>query len=561
MRQNIFLFINNMKSKNNYLLGVCFIVIVSSVMHYLFSRFGFALSDDGFILGYSRRILDGQVPYRDFINIRTILSAYLHAPVVLLGGDYTFWLSRFIVWLQYAFIAWIWSNFIEYFFDLKIKVYNKIIYSFIAFIFTANISWLIVTQTVDVIFVFSLGIYLYIRNYKFLGYFLIGSVFLFRQSFVLIPFLSIILFSDYKKLRYWMAILLPSVLFFLFLFFNNALNEAFLILRGQEAILDQWKNNLFFKPGEFLLGVVLGFLTNLTIIYSKKIKYLNFLSIVLINSVIIFPGYKLLVGAFTYEAAYFIVGILVGSIVFYLLNDKLVKSKIIIITILVFFLIFSSTFGMCTRSPVYVSGIAVLLFFGFSEYFKKNNKMYIKIEIISIILSTLILLGCFVYARLTYVFNDWPAVKLKSNLNEVMKGAKLIKTNNYTYDLLKDLNVAIEKTNGYKYTILEWFCGWWVKSEQKNPISIDLAVNPELPNQVLTDKVCEELVEKRGELLVIVPKVGSIKSANGLCPMSDAPYPFGKLTSPSWYLYSDVTRYVMKNFNKVDETKYFLIYK
>lgn len=551
-----------MSSKKGFFLGFSFVVGISVIMHLLFSRFGFALSDDGFILGYSRRILEGQVPYRDFINIRTVLSAYLHAPIVLFGGEYTFWLSRFIVWFQFAVTSWIWIHLVEYFFNINLSNFKKIIYSLIAFIFMSNLSWLIVTQTIDIICIFSLGLFLYIRNKKFLGYCLIGTAFLFRQSFGLLPFVTIVLLKDYKQIKYWFAILLPSLVGLFYLLLNNALKDAFFILKGQGAILEQWKNNLFFRPNEFSLGVAIGFLILLLSLYRDKKNVFLIIRIVLVNFVIVFSGYKLYQGAFTYEATYFIVGILVGSVIFYFFNRNKFDKKIFKVSILVLFLAFSATFGMCNRSPVYISGIMMLLFLGYYEYLKQiKNIIDDRFEKVMLLLSGTFLLACFSYARMVYVFNDWPALKLKSSLSDVFKGGKLVKTNEYTYDLIKDLNEAVIKTQGYKYTILEWFCGWWVKNEQINPISIDLAVNPELPIQELTDKICDELVRKRGEILVIVPKVGSIKAANGLLPMTDEAYPYGKLTSPSWYLYSDVTRYVIKNFEKVDETKYFVIYK
>ena len=90
----------------DFFVGVAFVLLASTLSHLLFSQLGFNPTDDGFILAGSRRILDGQVPHRDFISIRTAGSHFIHAPFVLFGGDYVFWISRYFVWFQFACIAW-----------------------------------------------------------------------------------------------------------------------------------------------------------------------------------------------------------------------------------------------------------------------------------------------------------------------------------------------------------------------------------------------------------------------------------------------------------------------
>ncbi|MDD5502744.1 MAG: hypothetical protein PHH26_04675, partial [Candidatus Thermoplasmatota archaeon] len=81
-----------------------FIFITATICHLLFSRLGFNLADEGFILAGARRILEGQVPHLDFISIRPAGSHILWAPLVAVGGEYTIWISRFVPWLQFAAI-------------------------------------------------------------------------------------------------------------------------------------------------------------------------------------------------------------------------------------------------------------------------------------------------------------------------------------------------------------------------------------------------------------------------------------------------------------------------
>ena len=85
------------------------LVVLAAGLHFLYSPLGFNPTDEGFVLAYSRRVLDGQVPHRDFISIRPAGSAYLHAPELAIGGQRALWMSRAAVWLQFVVIAWGWT--------------------------------------------------------------------------------------------------------------------------------------------------------------------------------------------------------------------------------------------------------------------------------------------------------------------------------------------------------------------------------------------------------------------------------------------------------------------
>ena len=62
------------------LASLSFLVLVPLVAHLLFSALGFNPTDDGFTLAYSRRIIEGEIPHRDFMMLRPFLSPVLHKP-------------------------------------------------------------------------------------------------------------------------------------------------------------------------------------------------------------------------------------------------------------------------------------------------------------------------------------------------------------------------------------------------------------------------------------------------------------------------------------------------
>ncbi|MGB2962025.1 MAG: hypothetical protein WBC52_06380, partial [Candidatus Omnitrophota bacterium] len=193
--------------------GICilFLVLVTAIAHFLFSWRGFNPTDDGFILASSRRILEGQVPHLDFISIRPVGSALLHMPFVFLDGDYTFWISRFFVWFQFACIAWVWTIIISKVLKISFNAVEKVIFALIAFAFSSHTFPIMAWYTIDGLFLLSIGLGLCLRrsqDSKLTGYTLIGMAYLCKQSFLPMIFVIVIL-GDWRRIRFWLAMAMP----------------------------------------------------------------------------------------------------------------------------------------------------------------------------------------------------------------------------------------------------------------------------------------------------------------------------------------------------------------
>ena len=61
------------------------------------------------MLAYARRMLDGQIPHRDFIAIHLAGSGLVHMPFVAFGGGRPYLISRLFVWTQFAWTALAWT--------------------------------------------------------------------------------------------------------------------------------------------------------------------------------------------------------------------------------------------------------------------------------------------------------------------------------------------------------------------------------------------------------------------------------------------------------------------
>src|SRR3954466_13795690 len=140
------------------LVAASFLILVPLIAHFSFSWMGFTPTDEGFTLANSRRILDGQIPHRDFIIIRPFISPLIHVPFVLFGGDYTFWLSRLFVWFQLATISWLWVSVINRMMKFPFSVTNKVFISLICFAATTHTKHITAWNTIDGLFLIAVGL-------------------------------------------------------------------------------------------------------------------------------------------------------------------------------------------------------------------------------------------------------------------------------------------------------------------------------------------------------------------------------------------------------------------
>ena len=234
-----------LRGDRQFWLGMAFIVFVPTVFHVLFSQFGFNPTDDGFVLAGSRRILDGQVPHRDFISIRPAGSFFLHMLFVLLGGDYVLWVSRYFVWFQFTCIAWVWTVVVSDSLETFDSTMEKIALALITFCFSVHSLPIMAWHSFDALFFASIGIMLCHNrsrsNKKMIGFFLIGMSPLFRQNFTLLIPASILIFNVWRQKRYWFVAGLPIAFYIGYLAINGAVADAILQITSDHSLIDLFR--------------------------------------------------------------------------------------------------------------------------------------------------------------------------------------------------------------------------------------------------------------------------------------------------------------------------------
>src|ERR687893_311059 len=243
------------------LTSLAFLLVVPTLAHLLFSWRGFAPVDDGFTLAYSRRILEGQVPHRDFIIIRPFLSPLLHAPFVLFGGEYTYWVSRFFVWFQFACISWAWVCIADRAFGNPFDNATKLFVALAAF--AASVHYFVLTawHTIDGLFLASIGVWVLLtqqhKGARIFGYLLIATAYLCKQSFLFVAPLTVLFLGDWREKKYWLTITLPAICYGVYLLATGSFSEAVIQLTSQSGLLSTGIGG-YLNYG-ILLGVLAGF--------------------------------------------------------------------------------------------------------------------------------------------------------------------------------------------------------------------------------------------------------------------------------------------------------------
>ncbi|HKQ58713.1 MAG TPA: hypothetical protein VJY35_12665, partial [Candidatus Eisenbacteria bacterium] len=215
-------------------------LVAAGLAHLAFSPLGFNPTDDGFVLAMSRRLLEGQVPHRDFISIRPVGSALLHAPEVWLGGTHTYWLSRLVVWLELALIAGSWVRIARNMRGRAWSAAESALMLTIAIALSSHTFPIMAWHTIDGLALGSLGLALASAGTprrRIAGYLLVGSAVLCKQNFALLVPAGIVLFGDLRRAGAWLAAAAPAALYILFLAVTGALGDAVQQMSSQTDVL------------------------------------------------------------------------------------------------------------------------------------------------------------------------------------------------------------------------------------------------------------------------------------------------------------------------------------
>jgi hypothetical protein len=536
------------------LVSVAFLLIVPAVAHLLFSWRGFAPVDDGFTLAYSRRILEGQVPHRDFIIIRPFISPLLHTPFVLFGGEYTYWVSRFFVWFQFACISWAWVCIVDRAFDNPFSNLTKLFVGLVSF--AASVHYFVLTpwHTVDGLFLASIGVWVLLaqqhKGWRIVGYLLISTAYLCKQSFLFMAPLSVLLLGDWREKKYWLTIALPAVIYCAYLVITGSLSEALIQLTSQSGIVST--GVLSYLNLGTLLGVLAGYCSMFLLSASAGplLRARRASTYAGASILMAIPACFIAVGLYRGSLAVVSFGVfgMVFGVALYRVSRGTVRDEGRIPVVLIALLLaWSASLSVGYNFPTLLLGPLFTILAAFVYCMRDSlNPKFLRTTLV--IAGAAVLLS-FGVARPYYIYREQPSSGLTESLDGVLPGGRLIYTNPNTYEFLVDLNNATDEISaqGREYAIIPDVPGYWVQSKQTNPLLVDWPQPVELNNQYLIDRVTSDLAAKRGDVTVIVQKEQAFYLADGFVPLDVDQYA--------------VVQYVRANFEKTDETEHFELYE
>lgn len=511
-------------NKERLTTAICLLVI-PFIFHLLYSPYGFNPTDEGFVLGYSKRILSGEIPHVDFISIRPALSAYLHIPELLIGGNYALLVSRFIFWVQLALITWIWWKLLLVNFKTRL---TKVAYFLVAFLLISNNYNPMAWHTIDGIMLASLGLYFLSKKKTlwWLGALFLGLSVLCKQNFLLIgPFAILVLCQKrILGLVFWLVPLLTYSLFI----------AGF---GGWDDMLDQFTSETsafktgvlsYLKSGALYGGILIG---GLLLLWRRKSDkpFSLYIALTVVLATAIWGFSK---GTFYTKPSFFLFGFAVIATTFELFKNRFKLNFLVLL------LAWSASVSIGLNTPVLLAcGLFLIVVRAWNE-----EKHAIWLPIVALV----ILLLPYNYGRRHFIYRDLDAARLDYHLGDVMQGAHGIYTNKRTHDLHADLD-SISKT-AEKLALLPYSGAYWATQVAPNPTLIHWTSGIELQNLDVRSRFTNQLEEQRGSLKVLIPKYDIVGLAQGR-----KPFPIQK--------HYPVSEYISMNWKKVSETSYFFIYE
>jgi hypothetical protein len=505
---------------------------------------GFNPTDDGFTLAYSRRLLEGQVPHRDFISIRPVGSPLLHAPEVLLGGAYTFWFSRLIVWFQFAVVVWVWVVIASRLVGVSLHPIARLAVATIALPVSVHTHTILAWHTIDGLFLGSVGLVLATGEStrgKLAGYALIGAAALCKQNFVVLAPAAVLVLGDWRHIRFWIAAAAPVALYGAAITAMGALPDAWTQLTAETRLTDTgWDG--YINQRSVLVGVLLGYGATHLLFSAQPVPR----AVGLLASLVLSVYVARFIGHIRYtEAVFAAFGAGIGALMRTIALDAAPRGEIRAGFLALLFA-WAGSISIGYNSPALgIGGVLITLLV---IAYRRGAPWPLWRRAFPVLATVVALMAVakFVDVRRQDVFLDRPANELTYEIGEVFPGTKMIRTNEQMYLLAEDLMDAVARTDGRPYTVIPDFVAYWAKAPETNPSPIDWQWPVELREPELVQRVVTDLDSQRGDVVIIVQKVNTRTIAQGFYPLPDT---------------FVVVEHVQSHYTKIGETQFFELYQ
>jgi hypothetical protein len=530
--------------------------------HVGFSSFGFNPTDDGFILAMSRRLLDGQIPHRDFISIRPVGSALLHLPEAWLGGALTLWLGRFVAWCEFALIAFCWVDLAARITRRPVAPSDRFLRGVAAFVLGSHVFPPMPWHTVDAVALASAGVWLVTRGgaAALAGFALIGGSALCRQNFLLLPAIAILGLGHARSWRAWLAACAPALLYVVALAALGALTDARIQLTTR---VDVWRWGVapYLRSlpmwGGVALGLVIAALTRDA--GRARAGARQAIGLVTLGLTVAGAGSTLgrTDGSFVFPAMFLLFGVCLGLLAARLHPGARGAGGTPLL-ILALATAWSASVSIGYATPALAAGALFAAAFHIAATGWRARHAD-RVERGSgrrrsmpraVALAVALALGAFwVPARLHQIYRDRPAAELDRPLGAVLPGGSMIRTGESTYEFLQDLQRAVGASGGHAIVVVPDCAAYWIRSPQRNPLPLDWLTYLEMGRPELLDRIEAAIAPGHEGRRLLVQKASALRLAEGFVPLAGNDRMYA------------VVGFIRATHRKVGETRWFEIYE
>lgn len=541
--------------RSPWLAPLVFVTTAGLLAGWRYAAWGFNPTDDGFVLAYARRILEGQVPHRDFIAIHLAGSGYLHAPFVAFGGEHTYLISRVFVWVQLAFIAWAWTEICARLTETRPPPVMQVAIALISLVLSAHYFPDMAWHTIDGLFLISAGLWLRVANsgrLRFGGDILLGAAILCKQNFVFCVPLIILLCERRQRGRAALCVLALPTIYALGVVAAGGAADAWAQLTTQSDLATPGFYKYLWEPA-FAGGAVIGLLSIMLLRGGSRPEQseadqaadsLAGLATVLV--LIVAAAHAMTQGRYLGSPAFGLFGLAGGATLALAAQSspRDARWRAGLVTVAV---------GWCTalsigyNTPALAAGAAVTFFL---QLWLPPAQSPSKARWAAAVLVGAVGVWClwaFDLARMKFVYLERPASELTWRLDGVLPGGAGLRTDRNTFLVLRDLRALTASADG-RYAILPDFAGWWPAAGQVNPLPVDWPQWIELGSPALRDRAIAAMNAQRGKLIFVVAKYETPSLAKGFTPAAISfRYP--------------LAAYVRTHYTRIGESAFFEVYR
>lgn len=530
--------------------GILFVVLISAIIHVSYSWIGFSPTDEGYMLAGSRRILDGQIPYRDYLSLRPVGTHFLHAHLLFWASDRLIWWSRLISILQLAVSSWFWVRITESFLG-SFQILHRWSAAILGTLCSIGVHTMMPWNTSDGVFFISAGVLVHqVYHRRFLGLALIGSSVLFRQNFVFaIPLVLLLLQKEFSA-RDWIAALLPGAAFMIYLLLTGGFGPALGQLTGRGGSLATvllFPFYVYYVP--IFQGLLAGGVGFFLLYHDRSALQRGGLQLLGISSA--YSSFLIPLDGAWGNTGWFLSAAVLGALAFVPKRSDFVRPVLLVIVLAIVSSIslgvVTPTFACCAIVPVWTGLIS-----------RRALEIRIRPWAIHMVFLVALAIGARGFHGGRIIVHGGRDVTaptevrdrhFQHDLGDALRGGRGVFASRGTWEYLSELTAATDeiRARGRRYAVIPETAQFWVTSPQPNPLWSDWPIDGEIFAPEFSMRICRELDGLRGSGSIVVQKY----FAESL-PFRRKPIGEGS---------SIAVDYVRKSFRLVKETEYLEIYE